>query len=226
MKRAFAVSLMVAVVATSLLGPAEAAKKKKKPKPPPAPVQVDAQYFLRRDGECGVEGATYLSLVDAPDLDATSCGNLFYGAPQRLPENGETTAPKISYTSRDGDGIPLTLDATKDVTGMIGVKSRSVAQGDQGIRIGAGDATLNVELTGTTGGEEKVIGTAAVDYTVEPGTLDQIYEVEFTLKPDAALDKLAFTSVKLTIWNSGDSVAHGFYTTDNPASYFKMGIWK
>lgn len=226
MKRAIAVSMLAAVVATSLLGPAEAKKKPKKPPAPPAPVQVDATYFLRRDGECGVEGATYLSLVDAPDVDATSCGNLFYGIPQNLPENAETTAPKISYISRDGDGLPLTLDATKDVTGMIGVKSRSVAQNGQGIRVGVGEATLNVELTGVTAGEEKTIGTAAVDYTVEPGTLDQIYEVEFTIKPDAALDKALFTSMKLTIWNSGNSVAHGFYTTDDPSSFFKMGIWK
>lgn len=226
MKRAIAVSMLAAVVVTSLLGPAEAKKKKPKKPPTPAPVQADATYFLRRDGECGVEGATFLSLVDAPDVDATSCGNLFYGAPQRLPENDQTTAPKISYTSRDGDGLPLTLDATKEVTGMIGVKSRSVSQDGQGVRVGVGDATLNVELTGVTAGEEKVIGTAAVDYAVEPGTLDQIYEVEFTIKPDAALDKMLFTSMKLTIWNSGDSVAHGFYTTDDPASYFKMGIWK
>ncbi len=226
MKRAFAVSLMVAVVATSLLGPAEAAKKKKPKKPaPPAPVQVDATYFLRRDGECGTEGATYLSLVDAPDVDDLSCGNLFYGVPAGT-GNAQFAAPAISYVSRAGDGIPMTLDATKDVTGMIGVKSRSVAQNGQGVRVGVGKATLNVELTGITGDGEKLIGATAVNYDVTPGPLDQIYKVEFTIKPDAALDKSEFTSLKLTIWNSGNSLVHGFYTTDNPASFFKIGTWQ
>lgn len=229
MKRAFAVSMMVAVVATSLLGPAEAAKKKKpKPKPPvPAPVQADAQYFLRRDGECGTEGATFLSLVDAPDVDALSCGSLFYGVPENTPETEQTARDPISYVSREADGVPLTLDATKDVTGKIGIKSRSVAPTEgQGVRVGVGNATLNVELTGVTGDEEKTIGTAKVDYQVQPGALDQIYEVEFTIKPDAALDKAVFTSVELTIWNSGNSIAHGFYTTDDPSSFFKMGVWQ
>ena len=220
MKRAFAVSLMVAVVATSLLGPAEAAKKKK-PKKPPAPVQVDATYFLRRDGECGTEGVTFLSLVDAPDLDAGSCGNSNYGIPAAA-----TGADPVAYGTREADGIPVTLDATKEITGMVGVKSRSAAAQGQGARFGVGMTTLNIELIGTTADGEKTIGTAAVDYDVTPGTLDQIYEIEFTIKPDAALDKAVFTSLTLRLWNSGNSFSHGFYTTDNPASYFKMGTWK
>lgn len=224
MKRAFAVSMMVAVVATSLLGPAEAAKKKKPRKPPaPAPVQVDATFFLRRDGECGTEGVTFLSVVDAPDVDASSCGSSNYGIPA---EAGQEALP-ISYSTREADGIPVTLDATKDITGMIGVKSRSASAVEGvGARFGVGETTLNVELTGTTGGEVKTIGTAAVDYQVQPGGLDQIYEVEFTIKPEAALDKAVFTGLTLTLHNSGSSFSHGFYTTDNPASYFKMGAWK
>ncbi len=221
MKRAFAVSLMVAVVATSLLGPAEAAKKKK-PKPaPPAPVQVDATYFLRRDGDCGTEGVTFLSLTDAEDVDASSCGNSNYG----IPANATGAAP-VLYSTRDADGVPVTLDATKDITGMVGVKSRSASASGQGVRFGVGQTKLNVELTGLVGGEAKTIGSTTVDYTVQPGTLDQIYEVEFTIKPDAALDKMVFTSLTLSLSNSGNSFSHGFYTTDNPASYFKMGTWR
>lgn len=226
MKRAFAVSLMVAMVAASLLGPAEAAKKKKpKPKPPaPAPVQADATFFLRRDGECGTEGATFISLVDAPDLDELSCGNGYYGIPHETGAPPLAAAP-VRYDSREADGVPVTLDATKDVTGMIGVKSQS-ANG-QPIRTGIGKATLNVEITGVTAGETKTIGTAEVEYDVMPSNdMNQIYEVEFTIKPDAALDKAQFTAISITLWNSGTSARHGFYTTDNPASFFKMGTWQ
>jgi hypothetical protein len=222
MKRAFAVSLMVAVVATSLLGPAEAAKKKKPRKPPaPAPVQVDQTFFLRRDGaDCNDPAALYLSLVDAEDIDSGSCGDGFYGA------LGEPLgAQSRTYASRDADGVPVTLDATKDITGMIGVKSQSLE--GQPVRTGVGTTTLNVEITGVTNGETKTIGTAEVEYDVTPSPdAAQIYEVEFTVKPDAALDKAVFTSVSITLFNSGNSLRHGFYTTDNPASYFKMGTWK
>lgn len=220
MKRAFFVSLMVAVVATSLLGPAEAAKKKKKPKPPPAPVQTDATYFLRRDGDdCANPAHLFLSLIDAEDIDPASCGSSNYGL--RAPLGG---ADPRTYGTRDGDGAPVVLDATKDITGMIGVKSQS----QQGvIRWGAGNTTLNIQLVGVTAGEEKTIAASTVDYDVMPSAdMNQIYEVEFTMKPDAALDKATFTALNLTLFNSGNSVHHGFYTTDNPASYFKMGVWK
>jgi hypothetical protein len=219
MKRAFVVSLAVAVVATSLLGPAQAAKKKKPKKPPaPAPVQVDATYFLRRDGEdCADPAAVFLSLVDAEDIDSGSCGNSNYGLREPL------GADPMAYPTRVGDGVPVTLDATKDVTGLIGVKSQS-AQG--AARWGIGQTTLNVELVGTTADGEKTIGTATVDYDVMPGDMAQVYEVEFAMKPDAALDKMTFTSLTLRLHNSGNSLHHGFYTTDNPASYFKIGTWK
>ena len=220
MKRAFVVSIAVAVVATSLLGPAQAAKKKKPKKPPaPAPVQVDASYFLRRDGDdCADPAAVFLSLTDAEDIDPGSCGNSSYGV-----IGDQVGADPMVYPTREGDGVPVTLDATKDITGLIGVKSQS-QQGT--VRWGVGKATLNVELVGVVDGAEKTIGTTAVEYDVTPGAMSQIYEVEFTMKPDAALDKATFTSLKLRLYNSGNSLNHGFYTTDNPASYFKMGTWQ
>jgi hypothetical protein len=225
MKRAFAVSLMVAVVATSLLGPAEAAKKKKpKPPAPPAPVQVDATYFLRRDGDTCEDASLFLSLVDAEDVDPGSCGNWTFGV---LAPHLETLP--MNYATRGVDGVPVTLDATKEITGLIGVKSTTsvpVANQSLPIRWGVGKTTLNVELIGVTADGEKTIGTAAVDYDVTPGDANQKFEVEFTMKPDAALDKMVFTALTLRLHNSGNSVGHGFYTTDNPASFFKMGTWK
>ena len=221
MKRAFVVSLAVAVVATSLLGPAQAAKKKK-PKPPPpapAPVQVDASYFLRRDGDdCANASHVFLSPTDAEDIDSGSCGNNFYG----VLGDAAATTPMI-YATREADGVPVTLDATKDITGLIGVKSKSE---QATARLGVGITTLHIELIGVSDGAEKTIGTADVEYEVQPGDMAQIYEVEFVMKPDAALDKAVFTSLSLSLQNTGTSYNHGYYTTDNPASYFKMGTWQ
>ena len=220
MRRAFVVSLAAAVAAVSLIAPAEAKKKKPRKPSAPAPVQVDATYFLRRDGDCAEEAGRFLSLVDAPDVDTSSCGNNFFG----VVDQAEEQAP-IRYATRAADGVPVTLDATKDITGLIGVKSQS-AQG-QAVRIGAGQANLHIELLGVTAaGETVTISTGDVEYQVTPGDLSQIYEVEFTIKPDAAFDKTSFTSLTLSLKNTGNSVNHGYYTTDNPASYFKMGTWQ
>ncbi len=220
MKRALVVSMAVAVVATALLGPAEAAKKKKPKKPPvPAPVQAEATYFLRRDAACTEESGRYLSLTDAEDVDTGSCGNLFYG----VVNNADPQDP-TRYSTREADGVPVTLDATKDVTGLISVKSYSI-QG--AVRIGAGNANLHVELLGVTAaGEAVTIGTGDASYQVTPGAGTQVFEVEFTIKPDPKFDKTSFTSLTLSLQNTGNSVNHGYYTTDNPASYFKIGTWQ
>lgn len=218
MKRILVASLAAAAVVTSLLGPAQAAKKKPKKPPAPAPVQVDATYYLRRDGaDCADPAAVFLSLVDAEDVDPGSCGNANYGLRSALGAN------PMAYPTREGDGVPVTLDATKEITGLVGVKSQS----QQGAaRWGIGQTTLNVQLVGMTADAEKTIGTTTVNYNVTPGDMTQVYEVEFTMKPDAALDKMVFTALTLRLYNSGNSLNHGFYTTDNPASYFKMGTWR
>ena len=220
MKRVFVISLAAAVVAASLIAPAQAKKKKPRKPPAPVPVQADATYFLRRDGDCAEESGRFLSLVDAEDVDTLSCGNNYYGVIDQVEEQ-----PAIRYATRAADGVPVTLDATKDITGLVGVKSQS-AQG-QAIRIGAGEANLHVELEGVTAaGETVMIATGDTEYQVTPGDLSQIYEVEFTLKPDVAFDKVSFTALTLSLKNTGNSVNHGYYTTDNPASYFKMGTWQ
>jgi hypothetical protein len=217
MKRALVFSLIAALIAVALVAPAEAKKKKKKK--PPAPVAVDATYFLRRDGEgCTDAAVRFLSLTDAEDIDTGSCGNQTYGIPAQV-----LGADPITFATREGDGIPMTLDATKEIKGLIGVKSSS-AQGT--VRVGAGNTTLHVELLGTVGDETKTIATGDFDYQVTPGDINQVYEVEITLTPDVALDKAVFTSLTLALQNTGDSVAHGFYTTDNPASNFTLGIWQ
>ena len=225
MKRVFVVSMSVAVVLASLLGPAQAAKKKKPKKPPvTAPAQEDATYYLRRDVDNCEDTSLFLSLVDAEDVTPGSCGNWTFGIPATALE----PAP-LTYSTREGDGVPVTLDATKDITGLVGVKSSSsipVAGVGLPARWGVGKTTLNLELVGATAEGEKTIASTTVDYDVTPGDLSQIYEVEFTMKPDVALDKMAFTSLTLRLHNSGNSAGHGYYTTDNPASYFKMGTWK
>ncbi len=222
MKKTLITALVLGLVVGSLALPAEAKKKKKKP----VPVQTPATFYLRQvEGTaCGDEGAYFLSRTDAPDT-GSACGSAYYGIPNDAADLAEPTVYPAT------DGIPFTLDATKEITGLIGVKSRTGLVGNpvdgstvrSPVAYGAGNTTLNVTISGTTGGEVKQIGTAAVDYAVVPGT--DLYEGEFTIQPLADLDKAVFTTLDISLYNSGDSVFHGFYTTDDPASNFTVGTW-
>lgn len=222
MKRFLVVLLTIALAAGLFAGSADAKKKKKKKPKVAQPVAEELTWYLRRDGEgCTDASFRYLSLEDGPDFDTGSCGNANYGIPAMA-----LGADPIGFSTRAGQGVPIVLNATKEISGLIGVKSRSASASGNGVRYGIGDTTLHVELSGETGGETKTIGTADVDYRVTPGTLDQVYKVEFKLTPDAALDKVEFTSLTIKVSNQGESTQHGFYTTDDPASYFILGTWK
>ena len=223
MKKTLITALVLGLVAGSLALPAETKKRKRKP----APVQAPATFFLRlAEGKtCGDEGANTLSRTDGDD-GGTACGSSAYGIPN---DAGAQNADPTVWVA--ADGTPFTLDATKEITCLIGVKSRTgvTTHPTTGETIrspfayGAGNTTLNIAINGTTGGEITQIGAATIDYQVIPGT--DLYEIEFSIQPPAELDKKVFTTLDITLYNSGDSVQHGFYTSDEPASNFTIGTW-
>src|SRR3712207_2750966 len=112
MKKLLVVGLAAGLVAGSML-PSQAAKKKK-PKPVPAPVAVDMKYFLR-DENCDAEN--YLSLVDGPDGGCWYYDTALYDA---IAQAGLLTTDEMSQIwTTSSEGIPLTLDASKAITGEI-----------------------------------------------------------------------------------------------------------
>ena len=236
MRKTLVSGLVVALVAGCLLAPATAAKKKKprKPKPPvvaPQPVQTDVNYYLRRSG-CGADvNETTLSIVDGPDEDGDDCGAPETGLPTEVMETLGQDPPAAGPLNlgpdatiwNATDGIPFVLDATKEVRASIALTSYC-CEPDAPVGVSAGKAKLHAVLTGTADGAEKKIGEATVEYTVTPQT--SVYVVEFTIKPDVALDKLSFTTLALKLTNRGVSYLNGFFSVDDPASLITVGTWK
>jgi hypothetical protein len=216
MKRILAIVLVGGLIGGLAYAPAIA---KKKPKPKPKPKQVSVDYFMHRDA-CGTDAdVTSLSVEDGED-GGNACGSPFAGAGNEFfIQIGDVPLSDIWAAT---DGIPFTLDASKDITGQITVSS---FKGDPAnpASLGAGEATLEVVLTGTSGGEVKTIGTGSTTYTVTP---DQTaYTSDFTITPDAALDKVLFESLELTTTLRGPAVLHAFYELEDPASFFTIPTW-
>ena len=192
------------------------ATAKKKPKPKAKIVAKDINYYMHRNG-CGTaEDVTSLSTADGPD-EGTGCGARFGGAPNVI--LGPAGQPQGQYVWAATDGVPFTLNATKDITGAITLRSTRV-QSPNETPLGAGEATLEVTLTGTSGGEVKTLGTGSSTYEVAPG--DEPHTSEFTFTPDAGLNKAVFTTLELTTVLTGPVVNHGYYELEDPASMFTI----
>lgn len=233
MKKPLIAMLAVGLVAASLAAPAQAAKKKKpKPKPKPsvsAPVQMDQKYYLvNSSGGCGADA--YLLML-APSEEATDCGSTTAGAVNTVlvesgAGGGAPCTPEIpsegalcgNITYNAGEGLPLTLDATKKITGAIFVQSYTSSP----VAVVGGAPTLNITVGATVNGEEKVLGTFSQDYTTSPtqGT----YEVPFEITVDPALDKGEVTTFSLDLYSTGASALHGFYEVNT--SNVVIPTWK
>lgn len=222
MKRLIAVVVLGGLLGGIGFAPATA-KKKPKPKRKPKIVAKDVNYYLRRADCGGDDDAISLSIVDGPD-GGSGCGSAFAGAPNELLiQSGDSPS---SYIWPAVDGIPLTLNTAKDVTGEITVQSFS---GSPTLPAppytSAGQATLVVNLTGTAAGESepKAIGTASNTYIVTPDTGS--YTTEFTITPDKALEKAVFTELQLETYVRGATALHGFFELDDPASFITIPTW-
>ena len=222
MRRFVAVSLALGIVVGSLAAPAVAAKKKKKA---PAPVAVDQQFFLRNiAGGCAPE-ALILLLSDGPD--ESTCGDHAGGIGNEVFINafGEPCEPSGGYGCGNvlysaAEGLPLTLDATKEIKGMIAVGAWASGSG---VGNGAGLTTLVITVKGTKDDEEIVLGSTEITYPVTPA--QNTYEHEFALKLDPALDKAQLTGLVIDLLNRGASVEHSWYSVDDPASYLTVPSW-
>ena len=217
MKRIVAIALVGGLIGGLAYAPAVA---KKKPKPKVKIVAEDVKYFMHRNS-CGtsddIDDVWSLSTADGPDA-ATGCGSAYSGIPNEAAITADG-APLSSYVWVATDGVPFTLNATKDITGEITLHSSGIADGAP-MSGGAGQTTLEVTLTGTAGGEAKTLGTAESTYQVTPDK--STYTSQLTMTPAADLNKLSFTSLELTTTVRGASINHGYFELDNPASFFSI----
>jgi hypothetical protein len=220
MKKTLVTALAVGLVAGALAGPVSAARKKpKKPKPPvAAPVQTPVTFYLTNtNAECTADSYV-LMLTEA--TEGLACGSALSGIPNDLLVEAGEAPNTIVYNA--AEGVPFVLDATQKLTGTILVDSYSHPAVPAGTAVGP--TTLVVELSGESGGETKILGTAEVAYTVTPA--ETTYQADFEITLPAELDKAPFTTLAISLYNGGVSPLHGFYRVTPPASKIVVPTWK
>lgn len=221
-KKMFSILIgLILVAGTTIPGPARANKK------PRVRAQPGLTFYLRNETEGCADSAWQLRLKagDGPD-----CGRLTSGLANELHASATGDrcdldlglfSPTCWLTYVAVEGVPFVLDAKRDVTGMIAVKT--FCCGDfLPVGSGAGPATLVISLAGHTGRDPKpkVIGQTEVEYTELPN--QSVYELEFSLEPDRDLNKARFDTLAIDLWNRGISPMTGFYSTGDPSSFFTI----
>ncbi|MFN2526996.1 MAG: hypothetical protein ABR505_12170 [Actinomycetota bacterium] len=192
MRKTAAAVLVLALM--TVMAPAQAKKK-------PKLVPVEVTFYNVGSGDaCG-------NLTLTQSEGDGGCGNPFFGILEPASPLGADPMPHIAV-----DGLPLTLDASKPITGSVTASSYNLATDGPDV-VGIGQAVLQMTLTGTAGGQDVTIGEFVSEpYTVTPAQRD--YVVEFEITPDEAANGKVLDSLTLTLKNTGNSLFHGFYPAD------------
>jgi hypothetical protein len=194
MRKWITLVLVVGLVAGLQLAPAEAKKKKKKV----VLESVDSILFMRME-DCAVGG--FLSTTDAEDVD---CG----------PTTVMVEGAELPYPATDG--IPLTLDATRPITGTITMRNFNQA-------MGGGNIDLSLLVTGSSGGEDIEIGTFETTFVSVPASAETI---EYEIQPAEDLDKKALDTLTLTVVCGGLIIGVSCVVEhDEPASQIVVPTW-
>ncbi|HET7482507.1 MAG TPA: hypothetical protein VFK89_06550 [Actinomycetota bacterium] len=219
--------LVVALAATLVLGalaPAQAKKKKKHRKP--TVTSVDQKFFMRRDDCGGDADNTRLSLLDGPD---TACWFVDAGiAYEAIDQAAGAGAPFDSSVLWEqypaADGVPLTLDTSRPITGEITLYGGDCVQDPACSPAGltAGQATFRVRVIGTVAGEDKELGTFEDTFTSTPGST---HTSKVSIQVDPSFDKVTFEALRLEVFKGGEAYGPGGIEYDSPASFLAIPSW-
>lgn len=219
MTRRLSFAVLVAVV----VGAAPVAARPAQPSPP-RPTKWFLHIDLVETGPTTGEWTFTLNGRDYPD-GGNGTGNLFNGIGNEVLLATGVEEPQREVFAAT-DGLPLRLDASdplvNPVTGKIAVRTLDVGQFGVSLPVGAGQAVLELELTGVPAGSDEpvVIGSQAIEFLVTPFDSEHVLDVQ--LEPDAALDGATFTDVALSTHFRGPSVFTGFFELDDPASFIEV----
>ena len=169
--------------------------------PPIAKDGPATTYFLHR-AACGgdADPGLGMSTEDLQEEGGDDCGNLLMG----LPNEAELVTTIYPAT----DALPLTLDPSRPVSGEITLHSNGV---------GAGQAEVDLTLTGTSGGETVVIAEQTLTYVMTPDS--DTYTSPIEMIPDEGSNGKVFESLEFTTWVRGPSLLHGYASVDDPPSF-------
>jgi hypothetical protein len=172
----------------------------------PAPIE---QKFYLRHGPCSNASTDERSLKTSwSNSDVESCG--YNGTVTPLNEviyqvDGPGAALSEAYPV-DPSQLPVTLDATKPITGVLDVGT----DGLNNLRVGVGLTTIDFTLQGTVNGTLQTIGTASANYQELPGPGPLHKQVTWSITPPASLDKKDLTTLDLIYSIHGVNVQHGW----------------
>ena len=114
------------------------------------------------------------------------------------------------------DGMPATLDATRDVPGTIAVGAYL-----SGVGGGVGELVLDLEVTAISDNRTVTLGSTTVKQMIDPAK--DVHELPFTIDIDDALDGQELTNITLGVDVRGLHMGHGFLTLGG-MSHFTLPI--
>jgi hypothetical protein len=160
------------------------------------------RLYLRRDG-CGTSNDNpHLSVTTGTDA-GDGCGLILN---QVGPVGDVTQSSFIDFPA--SDGMPLSLDGTKAIQGVIALTGAQV-----------GLAEVDVTLAAIVGGQPVTIGTATGSAVLDPTGNDT--PVPFTIQPNVSLDGSDVQALDLRVQIHGPNVYSGFVSL-NGASYVDL----
>jgi len=163
------------------------------------PAAETTRFYLRRDG-CGTAS-------DNPHLSVTSGtdGGDGCGLVLTIVGVGGTADQGAFVDYPSTDGMPLTLDGSRPVTGTIDLESFGITDP---LAAGIGLVTVSVSLEALYQGNGVSVGSDSESVLVTPTQTE--YPVAFTIHPNGALDRTDLSGLDLRVHVEGPYAFSGF----------------
>jgi len=163
------------------------------------PAAEATRFYLRRDG-CGTAS-------DNPHLSVTSGidGGDGCGLVLAIVGVGGTADQGAFVDYPSSDGMPLTLDGSRPVTGTIDLQSFGITDP---LAAGTGLVTVSVSLEALYQGNGVAVGSDSEQVLITPTQTE--YPVAFTIQPSGALDRADLSGLDLRVHVEGPYAFSGF----------------
>ena len=163
------------------------------------PTAESTRFYLRRDG-CGTAN-------DNPHLSVTSGtdGGDGCGLVLTIVGAGGTADQGAFVDYPSSDGMPLTLDASRPVTGTVDLESFGITDP---LAAGTGLVTVSVNLEALDQGNGVSVGSDSESVLITPTQTE--YPVAFTIQPNGALDRADLSGLDLRVHVEGPYAFSGF----------------
>jgi hypothetical protein len=178
------------------------------------PTAGATRFYLRRDG-CGTTNDNpHLSVANGAD-GGDGCGLVLssFAGPGGTVDQGAF----VDFPS--SDGMPLTLDSSRAVTGTIDLQSFGIVDP---LAAGTGLLTVSVDLEALYQGNGVDVGSDSEQVLITPNQTD--YPVAFTIQPNGALDQADVSGLDLRVHVEGPFVFSGFIGNSGK-SFTDVATW-